>query len=235
MRDWRLLAAAAVSAGLTWGPFAEPLRAASPGATDPPPSLAGLDQLCQATRLKGGDLKGLRRLQRQLLDVSPAPQPLAVVLANADALLRCGAPDSALVVLSRYSPSPGAEQVQWLLLQWRAANAALDHRLAADALRRLAGAAGQSLEQLQLPVAVISAGRWRQQSALDLLAGHLEAIGQREQAAQLLLSGNTKGLVMAQRLAQAAALATAMPLDTRLGWLELALEQAAAAGAAAPP
>ena len=36
---------------------------------------------------------------------------------------------------------------------------------------------------------------------------------------------------MAQRLGQAAALAIAMPLDTRLRWLDLALEQAAAVGA----
>lgn len=194
------------------------------------PSLEQLDQACEAARQRGA-IQSLRALQRSLLQLNPAPQPLPVVLANADALLRCGAPDSALVVLNRYSPLPGAEQIQWSLIQWRAANAALDHRLAAAALRQLAAASGISLDQLPVPVAVDADGRWRQQLAVDLLAEHLDALGQREQAAQLLLASRAPGVVGAQRLAQAVAWSNAMPLEVRQRWLEQALEQAAAAGA----
>lgn len=193
-------------------------------------TLERLDAACQQARARG-ELQLLRTLQRRLLLVSPAPQPLAVVLANADALLRCGAPDSALVVLDRYRPAPGPEQVQWSLLQWRVANAALDHGLAAAALRSLAAATGRPLAQLDVPVADAGNGRWQSQPALDLLAGHLEALGQREQAAQLLFASPGTGVVGAQRLAQAVAWSPALPLEERQRWLEQALDQAAAAGA----
>ncbi|MEB3234169.1 MAG: hypothetical protein VKM98_01975 [Cyanobacteriota bacterium] len=207
------------------------LAAGSGGAVaQPRPTLEQLDQACQSL-LKRGELKQLRLLQRQLLLVKPAPQPLAVVLANADALVRCGAPDSALVVLNRYSPAAGAEQVQWLLLQWRAANAALDHPLAASALRRLAAASGRSLEQLQIPIGGEGAGGGPSPLAIDVLAGHLDAMGQREQAAQLLFSSAGSGVLQAQRLAQAVAWSPELPVEQRQRWLELALEQAAAAGA----
>lgn len=192
--------------------------------------LEQLDLACQQARQRG-ELTLLRSLQRQLLLVSPAPQPLPVVLANADALLRCGAPDSALVVLDRYRPAAGAEQVQWSLLQWRAAHAALDHRLAAEALRSLAVATARPLEQLQVPVSDAGGGRWQSQPALDLLAGHLEAQGLREQAAQLLFASRGSGVIRAERLAQAVAWSPSLPLEARLRWLEQALDQAAAAGA----
>lgn len=205
--------------------------AAAPALPKASAALEQLDEACQLARQRGA-ITSLRQLQRRLLLVSPAPQPLPVVLANADALLRCGAPDSALVVLNRYSPAPGAEQIQWSLLQWRAAAAALDHRLAAEALRQLVAASGRSLEALQVPVTQDAQGRWQNQAALDLLAGHLDALGQRQQAAQLLLSSRTPGVVSAQRLAQAVAWSEAsMPLEERQRWLETALDQAAAAGA----
>jgi len=224
-RSLAALVAAAVLAGMpsSW--------AAAPPSPRPQASLQQLDEACQAARQRGA-LQSLRLLQRDLLQVSPAPQPLPVVLANADALLRCGAPDGALVVLNRYSPAAGAEQIQWSMLQWRAAAAALDHRLAAEALRQLALASGRSLEALQVPVGQDAKGRWQNQIALELLAGHLDALGQRQQAAQLLLSSRTPGVVSAQRLAQAVAWAGAtMPLEERQRWLEKALDQAAAAGA----
>lgn len=205
--------------------------AAAPAQPEAGLTIEQLDEACQLAR-QGGASTSLRSLQRLLLLVRPAPQPLPVVLANADALLRCGAPDSALVVLNRYRPAPGAEQIQWSLLQWRAAAAALDHRLAAEALRQLAAASGRSLEALQVPVGQNAEGRWQNQAALDLLAGHLDAMGQRRQAAQLLLASRTPGVVSAQRLAQAVAWAEAsMPLEERQRWLETALDQAAAAGA----
>lgn len=214
-------------------PLAQPAVAAVAGPGDTsggPATLQRLDAACQQARQRG-ELPLLRTLQRGLLQVSPAPQPLPVVLANAEALLRCGAPDSALVVLDRYRPAPGPEQVPWSLLQWRAANAALDHRLAAEALRRLAAATGRPLEQLDVPVAEAGRGRWQTQPALDLLAGHLEALGQPEQASQLLFASRGTGVVRAERLAQAVAWSPALPLATRLRWLEQALDQAAAVGA----
>ncbi|MEB3156543.1 MAG: hypothetical protein VKO26_03810, partial [Cyanobacteriota bacterium] len=79
----------------------------------------------------------LRLLQNHLLALNPAPQTLPVLLANAEVLLTCQGPQAALRVLDRYGPGPGAPRVQWLLMRWRAANAALDHRSAALALRRL--------------------------------------------------------------------------------------------------
>jgi hypothetical protein len=218
---------------LVLNPLVLPAVAAGRGPDDTsngPATLDRLDAACQQARQRG-ELQRLRSLQRRLLLVSPAPQPLPVVLANADALLRCGAPDSALVVLDRYRPAPGPEQVQWALLQWRAATAALDHRLAAEALRTLAGASGRPLEQLEVPVAEAGPGRWQSQPALDLLAGHLEALGQREQAAQLLFASRGTGVLRAERLAQAVAWSPQLSLEARLRWLEQALDQAAAAGA----
>jgi hypothetical protein len=227
MRDWRTLAAGLMATVAT---AATALGGSVQAGAEPAQGLEALDQACLVARQRG-DLQALRSIQRKLLMVSPAPQPLAVVLANADALLRCGAPDAALTVLNRFSPAPGAESVQWLLLQWRAANGALDHRLAAESVRRLVVATGQSLEQLQLPLAPQPNGRWQTQAALDLLAGHLEAMGQPDQAALVLSGSRSPGVVSAQRLSQAARLATTTPLAERLRWLDLALEQAAASSA----
>ena len=99
--------------------------------------LSALEAACTAA-LKRGEGLELRRLQQRLLTIHPAPQRLAVVLANADSLLSCGAPDGALEVLGRVSPAAGPERAQWLVLQWRAAQEGLHHQLAADALERLA-------------------------------------------------------------------------------------------------
>jgi len=214
-------------------PLGPAVAAADRSPTAPASGTLSLERLavaCDQARQRG-ELQLLRNLQRRLLLASPAPQPLPVVLANADVLLRCGAPDSALLVLDRYRPAPGPEQVQWSLLQWRAANAALDHRLAAEALRTLAAAAGQPLEQLDVPVAQSERGRWQSQAALDLLAGHLDAQGQRQQAAQLLFASRGSGVIRAERLAQAVAWSPDLPLQARLRWLDQALDQAAAARA----
>lgn len=223
LRPSRLSALLAVVFGLFGA--TEVCAAQPPGADRS--ALEQLNAVCERAR-SDGDLAALRRAQRALLVVAPAPQPLPVVLANADALLRCGAPDSALVVLNRYSPAPGGEQVQWSLLQWRAAQSALDHRLAAQALRQLAVASSRSLAQLQVPVSQDSRGRWQNQPAVDLLAGHLDALGQREQAAQVLLANPGAGLIGAQRLALAVSWSPALPAAERLRLLEQALDQAAA-------
>ena len=58
----------------------------------------------------------LRLLRDRLMLVAPSPQPFAVVMANARALLACKAPDSTQIVLSRYGPGPGSQRREWLLL-----------------------------------------------------------------------------------------------------------------------
>jgi hypothetical protein len=166
-----------------------------------------------------------------LLTIHPAPQPLAVVLANADSLLSCRAPDGALKVLGRVGPAPGAERVQWLVLQWRAAQAGLHHQLAADALERLAAGNLASLASLELPVSQRQDGTPVTRPALDLLAGHLESLGQRQRAAEVLVSSAQPGAATAARLSQAVALLDGLPAPEQDRLLELALEQAAAAGA----
>ena len=170
-------------------------------------------------------------LQQRLLGLHPAPQPLAVVFANAEVLLRCEAPDGALQVLARISPAAGAERIQWLVMQWRAAQAGLNHQVAANALRRLAAGNLAQLEALELPVSRRQDGTAVTRSALDLLAGHLESLGQRQRAAEVLLSGTQPGAVNAARLAQAVALFDGLPAVEQDRLLELALEQAATAGA----
>lgn len=193
-------------------------------------SLDELAQLCPQL-LEEGDLRLLQKLQARLLTIKPAPQPLPVVLANADVLLRCGAPQAALKVLERYGPAPGPERNQWLLLRWQAANAGLDHRVAAESLRDLAGGQMASLESLQLPVRTNSDGTLTTRAALDLLAASLESLGQPRAAAEVLLASRIPGEATARRLGQAVALLRPLPLSEQMRLLELALDQAAADGA----
>ena len=192
-----------------------------------------LDQLNLACAqiLQEDNLQRLRQLQERLLEVRPAPQPLPVVLANAEVLLSCRAPHGALSVLDRYGPGPGAARVQWLLLQWRAATAALDHRRAALALDRLTGGSEARLAQLTLPIRRREDGTVVSRSAVEVLAGHLQARGFEEEAGQLLLSQATPGAPGADRLGRAVALLSQLPAMEREAILERALEQAAAAGA----
>jgi hypothetical protein len=173
----------------------------------------------------------LRLLRERLLAMRPAPQPLPVVLANAEVLLTCHAPHGALEVLDRHGPGPGAERVQWLLLQWRAATAALDHRRAALALARLSEGQEARLSQLTLPIRRREDGTVVSRSALEVLAGHLEARGYAEAAGQLLLRQSPPAPQGAQLMGRAAALLRDLPPDEREAILETALEQAAAAGA----
>lgn len=192
-------------------------------------SLDELAQVC-VQLLEEGDVRLLQRVQARLLTIQPAPQPLAVVLANADVLLRCGAPQAALKVLERYGPAPGVERNQLLLLRWQAANAGLDHRVAAEALRDLAGAELASLETLLLPVRSNSDGTVNTRSALDLLAGYLESMGQPRAAAEVLLASRNPSGATARRIAQAVNLMRQLPLAEQVRLLELALDQAAADG-----
>jgi len=193
-------------------------------------SLETLDSLCR--QLTGDNaIARLRLVRDRLLTMQLPPQPLAVVLANADVLLSCQAPDAALTVLDRYGPAPGAEQVQWLTLQWRAANAALDHPRAALALERLAAERYGRLEALPLPILRRPDGSVITRSALEVMADHLEALGQGRTAGQLLLLSRQSDGVAAVRLQQAIRLLSDLPPQELDALLERALEQAAAAGA----
>ena len=119
-----------------------------------------------------------QQIRDRLLELDPAPQPFDVVLANATALLRCGSPDSAAVVLQRTSPGSPQGRRQWLLLRWRSAAAALDHRQAALALRRLVSGDLRALAELELEPGL---------TGLDQLAEHEAALGRSLVAAELQL------------------------------------------------
>lgn len=192
--------------------------------------LAGLDDLCRRS-VAEDDLPRLRRLRERLLVLHPAPQPLPLVLANADVLLSCRAPQAALQVLDRYGPGPGAERVQWLLLQWRAAVAGLDHRRAALALERLSATDPATLTGLLLPILRRDDGTVVSRPAVELLVDHLESRGLRRAAAELLLASRQGGAAGAERLQRAVRLFDSLSAAERDLVLETALEQAAAAGA----
>jgi hypothetical protein len=193
---------------------------------------AGLDRLDLLCRqlVDAGDDTRLRLLRERLLTIHPAPQPLAVVLANAEVMLSCRMPEGALTVLDRIGPARGAEQVQWLTLQWRAANGAMDHRRAALALERLTAEQPARLETLLLPLQQRTDGSWASRSALEVLASHLESAGLTSQAAALLLLSRNQDAPAAERLARAARLLADLPPEQREPLFERALEQAAAAG-----
>jgi hypothetical protein len=149
------------------------------------------------------------------------------VLANAEALMSCGAPEAAAVVLNRYSPLVGDERRQWLLLRWRAAAAALDHRQAALALRRLVDG---NLIALDAPLFPDQPLR-NQGNGLDQLALHEAALGRKAVAVEVQLLGDLKGLQGAKRLARAAQWLDADQFEQADQLLETALDQAAAAEA----
>ena len=207
-----------------------PIEAAAFAALLRTGTLAELDVACaQVMALE--DRPRLRQLQQRLLEVAPWPQSLDEVLANADVLIRCRAPQAALSVLDRYGPAAGPGRVQWLLMQWRAANSALDHRRAALALERLSANQPASLAAQTLPLQRRSDGTVVTRPALDVLAGHLESRGFQQSAAALLLTATTPGRPRAERMQQAVALLKDLPPEQREELLETALNEAAAAGA----
>ena len=173
----------------------------------------------------------LQLLQARLMTAAPAPQPLPVVLVNANALLTCLAPDGALAVLNRYGPRPGQEQEQWWLMRWRAARAGLHHAMAAAALERLAQGNVARLETLPLPLQLRKDGTLETLPALDVYAEHLVTLGRDREAAAALLAGRMPGRVAAERLQRAVALLNTLPAPERDALLERALDQAAAAHA----
>jgi len=229
----------------------EPAIPAAPGAVDPaaapgaaagtPPPLpeeeftailerGDLDELAATCPLliDAGDQDRLRRLHARLVELHPSPQPYEVVMADAEVLLNCAAPQAALTVLDRYGPGAGPRRQAWLELQWRAATAALDHRRASLALERLGGNRVAGLAGRDLPLRPRDDGTIPRRPALDLLADHLEARGFPQAAGEVLLAARLPGVEGAQRLRRAAALLDTLPLEERAALLEAALEQAAA-------
>jgi hypothetical protein len=227
------------------GPAASPPLSpgeAAPAPAPPPLSQAEfqellrhgtLEQLAEGCQRVVADdrLERLRRIRERLLLILPAPQPVPVVLANAEVLLSCHQPQAALTVLDRISPAAGAERLQWLLMQWRAAQAAMDHRRAALALERLGAARPARLEALLLPVLRREDGTVVSRPALDVLADHLQARGFPQAAATLLLASQEPGVIGAERRLEAVRLLQALPAEERAALLESALDQAAAVGA----
>ena len=157
-----------------------------------------------------------QQIRDRLLELHPAPQPFEVVMADATALLRCGSPDSAAVVLQRSSPGSPEQQRRWLLLRWRAAAAGLDHQQAALALRRLVKGDLPALAALELQPGV---------NGLEQLAEHEAARGQRLTAAELLLLAPSPA---PRQLSRAAEWLAPQDVDRADELLEAALEQAAA-------
>jgi hypothetical protein len=198
-------------------------RASPSVAADP----AAPAEACAAA-LAASDQAALRQVQQTLLERPSQPESLVPLLARAELLLACRAPDGALQVLDRLSPAPGPDRRAWLLQRWQAAAAALNHRVAADSLVRLAEGNPARLETLLLPVVLGSPVR---RTALDQLADHLEALGWRQRAAEVLLSAQGRDAASAVRLGRAVALAEDLPRDERQRLVERALELAAEAGA----
>jgi len=193
-------------------------------------NLQALNLACREAVDFGFDQR-LQLLQARLMTAAPAPQPLSVVLINANALLTCLAPDGALAVLNRYGPRPGLEQEQWWLMRWRAARAGLHHAMAAEALERLAGGNLARLEALPLPLQLRKDGSLETLPGLDVYAEHLLVLGRDREAATVLLAGRMPGRVAAERLQRAVALLNTLPAPERDALLERALDQAAAAQA----
>ena len=188
-------------------------------------------QLACADATQFGLEERLRLLRNRLMEVAPAPQPFEVVMANAQALMQCKAPDSVPVVLARFGPAPGRQRREWLLLSWQAAAAAFDQDRAVLALMRLAEGDRSRLEEERLIVGLDDEGQPQTRSALDLLAEHQIANGQESEAVLTLLAARTPGVAAARRLGLASELLGALEPERSGPLLEAALDQAAAAQA----
>ena len=215
-------------------PFALTLLAAVTAAPDPQVmseerfqtvvvemDVAAAEQACLDPLIANTDRRR-QDLRDRLLALHPVIDSLDLVLENAEALMSCGAPEAAAVVLNRYSPRAGDERRRWLLLRWRAAAAALDHRQAALALRRLVVGNLTALNAPLLPGQV---------NGLDQLALHEAAQGRNAVAVEVQLMADLSGVQGARRMARAAQWLDADQFEQADQLLETALDQAAAAEA----
>ena len=183
--------------------------------------VAAAEQACLDPLIADTDRRR-QDLRDRLLALHPVIDSLDLVLENAEALMSCGAPEAAAVVLNRYSPRAGDERRRWLLLRWRAAAAALDHRQAALALRRLVVGNLTALNAPLLPGQV---------NGLDQLALHEAAQGRNAVAVEVQLMADLSGVQGARRMARAAQWLDADQFEQADQLLETALDQAAAAEA----
>ena len=215
-------------------PFALTLLAAVTAAPDPQVmseerfqtvlvemDVAAAEQACLDPLIADTDRRR-QDLRDRLLALHPVIDSLDLVLENAEALMSCGAPEAAAVVLNRYSPRAGDERGRWLLLRWRAAAAALDHRQAALALRRLVVGNLTALNAPLLPGQV---------NGLDQLALHEAAQGRNAVAVEVQLMADLSGVQGARRMARAVQWLDADQFEQADQLLETALDQAAAAEA----
>ena len=183
--------------------------------------VAILEQACSDPMIATSSRRK-QALRNRLLVLNPVPETLESVLIQANALLSCGSPDTAAKVLNRYSPAAGKERRLWMLMRWKAAAAALDHRQAALALRRLVDGDLIALGLITLD---------QERNALDQLAEHEAAQGRILVAAELMLQAPLEGVPGARRLARAAEWLALSDIDEADGLLETALDQAAASEA----
>jgi hypothetical protein len=183
--------------------------------------VAAAEQACLDPLIADTDRRR-QDLRDRLLALHPVIDSLDLVLENAEALMSCGAPEAAAVVLNRYSPRAGDERRRWLLLRWRAAAAALDHRQAALALRRLVVGDLTALNAPLLPGQV---------NGLDQLSLHEAAQGRNAVAVEVQLMADLSGVQGARRMARAAQWLDADQFEQADQLLETALDQAAAAEA----
>lgn len=225
--------------GIALFPFALTLLAAVTAAPDPQVmreerfqnvltemDLAAAEEACLNPRIATSDRRR-QALRNRLLALYPVIDSLDLVLANAEALMSCGAPEAAAVVLNRYSPRVGDERRQWLLLRWRAAAAALDHRQAALALRRLVEGNLNALDAPLFPDKSLP----DQGNGLDQLAFHEAAMGRNAVAVEVQLLGDLTGVQGAKRLARAVQWLDADQFEQADQLLEIALDQVAVAEA----
>ena len=80
--------------------------------------VAAAQQACLDPGIADSDGR-LQALRDRLLALHPVIDSFELVLANAEALMSCVAPESAAVVLNRYLPKAGDERQQWLRGGWR--------------------------------------------------------------------------------------------------------------------
>jgi hypothetical protein len=176
-----------------------------------------MEQACLDPMVSGTKQRK-QQLRDRLLAIHPVPASFDLTMRNAGALLTCGSPEGTALVLNRFSPAFGEERRSWLMLRWQAASAALDHRQAALALRRLVNGNVAALDDITL------AGP---RNGLDVLAEHEASQGRSQAAALVVLQGDLQGSAGARRRGQAAEWLAATNPEQADQLLELALDEAA--------
>ena len=180
-------------------------------------TITTMEQACLDPMAAGTKLRK-QQLRDRLLAIHPVPASFDLTMRNAGALLTCGAPEGTALVLNRFSPARGDERRRWLMLRWQAAAAALDHRQAALALRRLVDGNVAALDDITL------AGP---RNGLDTLAEHEASRGHPQSAAMVFLQGDLQGAAGARRRGRAAEWLAATDPEQADQLLEVALDEAA--------